>query len=156
MNSRNAIETRPVDLSALNKSRITQGRPAFLPYKTTHLRLSQAQTRAMPVELRGRIVGEGRDHHSWIVKRDDTKSPQGFHKDFCHPEERMDDLELAKGRIAELEAEVALLTNRVRVSERFVRVDCALARQLSESIAENARLHARITELEARHEQAAT
>nr|WP_210168702.1 hypothetical protein [Bradyrhizobium sp.]CUT16613.1 hypothetical protein CDS [Bradyrhizobium sp.] len=68
----------------------------------------------------------------------------------------MDDLELAKGRIAELEAEVALLTNRVRVSERLVRVDCALARQLSESIAENARLHARITELEARHEQAAT
>jgi hypothetical protein len=47
MNSRNAIENRPVDLSGLNKSRAKRGRPVFLDYQTTHLRLSQAQSRAM-------------------------------------------------------------------------------------------------------------
>jgi hypothetical protein len=51
MNSRNAIETRPVDLSALNKARIKRKRPAFLHYRTTHLRLSQAQTRAFRAGL---------------------------------------------------------------------------------------------------------
>jgi hypothetical protein len=47
MNSRNAIENRPVELYALNKSRIKKRKPPFLPYQTTNLRLSQAQTRAM-------------------------------------------------------------------------------------------------------------
>jgi hypothetical protein len=47
MNSRNAVEHRPVDLTALNKQRTKRGRPTFLPYRTTHLRLTQAQTRAL-------------------------------------------------------------------------------------------------------------
>ncbi|MCK1670359.1 hypothetical protein [Bradyrhizobium sp. 150] len=51
MNSRNAIEHRPVDLSGLNKARAKRGRPMFLPYRTTHLRLSQAQTRAFRAGL---------------------------------------------------------------------------------------------------------
>jgi hypothetical protein len=51
MNSRNAIETRPVDLTSLNKQRIKRGRPTFLSYRTTHLRLSQAQTRAFRAGL---------------------------------------------------------------------------------------------------------
>jgi hypothetical protein len=51
MNSRNAIETRDVDLDALNKARAKRGRPKFLPYRTTHLRLSQAQTRAFRAGL---------------------------------------------------------------------------------------------------------
>ncbi|MBO4228366.1 hypothetical protein [Bradyrhizobium neotropicale] len=51
MNSRNAIEHRSVDLSTLNKSRAKRGRPLFLPYKTTQLRLSQAQTRAFRAGL---------------------------------------------------------------------------------------------------------
>jgi hypothetical protein len=51
MNSRNAIEHRDVDLSGLNKARIKRGRPAFVPYQTTHLRLSQAQTRAFRAGL---------------------------------------------------------------------------------------------------------
>ena len=46
MNSRNAIENRAVDLRGLNKARAKRGRPLFLPYQTTHLRLSQAQERA--------------------------------------------------------------------------------------------------------------
>ena len=54
MNSRNAIETRPVDLSALNKARAKKKRPQFLPYRTTHLRLSQAQTRAFRAGLLSR------------------------------------------------------------------------------------------------------
>lgn len=54
MNSRNAIENRPVDLSALNKSRTKRGRVPFLPYQSTHLRLSQAQTRAFRAGLLSR------------------------------------------------------------------------------------------------------
>jgi hypothetical protein len=54
MNSRNAIEHRDVDLSGLNKARIKRKRPAFLPYRTTHLRLSQAQTRAFRAGLLSR------------------------------------------------------------------------------------------------------
>ena len=46
------------------------------------------------------------------------------------------------------------LRERLAVAERLVRVDTALARQLSESIALNSRLRQRITELEARHVQA--
>jgi hypothetical protein len=51
MNSRNAIETRPVDLTGLNRARAKKRRPLFLPYRTTHLRLSQAQTRAFRAGL---------------------------------------------------------------------------------------------------------
>ena len=51
MNSRNAIETRPVDLTGLNRSRAKRRKPLFLPYRTTHLRLSQAQTRAFRAGL---------------------------------------------------------------------------------------------------------
>jgi hypothetical protein len=54
MNSRNAIEHRPVDLTALNKSRAKRKKPLFLPYRTTHLRLSQAQTRAFRAGLLSR------------------------------------------------------------------------------------------------------
>jgi hypothetical protein len=54
MNSRNAIEHREVDLSGLNKARAKRGRPLFLPYRTTHLRLSQAQTRAFRAGLLSR------------------------------------------------------------------------------------------------------
>jgi hypothetical protein len=54
MNSRNAIEHRPVDLSGLNKQRAKRGRQLFLPYQTTHLRLSQAQTRAFRAGLLSR------------------------------------------------------------------------------------------------------
>jgi hypothetical protein len=61
MNSRNAIENRPVDLSALNKQRIKKRKPPFLPYQTTHLRLSQAQTRAFRAGL---ISREEARHHS--------------------------------------------------------------------------------------------
>jgi hypothetical protein len=47
MNSRNpVVEHRDVDLTALNKSRAKMKRQTFLPYRTTHLRLSQAQQRA--------------------------------------------------------------------------------------------------------------
>jgi hypothetical protein len=47
MNSRNPpLEHRFVDLTALNKSRTKMKRPTFLPYRTTHLKLSQAQARA--------------------------------------------------------------------------------------------------------------
>jgi hypothetical protein len=47
MNTRNPpIEHRFVDLIALNKSRAKMKRPTFLPYRTTHLKLSQAQARA--------------------------------------------------------------------------------------------------------------
>jgi hypothetical protein len=51
MNSRNAIVTRPVDLSGLNRARAKKRRPLFLTYRTTHLRLSQAQTRAFRAGL---------------------------------------------------------------------------------------------------------
>jgi len=51
MNSRNAIEYRDVDLSALNKSRVKRRKQPFLPYQTTHLRLSQAQNRAFRAGL---------------------------------------------------------------------------------------------------------
>jgi hypothetical protein len=51
MNSRNAIEHRPVDLAALNKARAKRGRPIFMGYRTTHLRLSQAQQRAFRAGL---------------------------------------------------------------------------------------------------------
>jgi hypothetical protein len=51
MNSRNAIETRPVDLTSLNRARAKKRRPLFLSYRTTHLRLSQAQTRAFRAGL---------------------------------------------------------------------------------------------------------
>jgi hypothetical protein len=51
MNSRNAIEHRPVDLTGLNRARAKKRRPLFLPYRTTHLRLSQAQTRAFRAGL---------------------------------------------------------------------------------------------------------
>jgi hypothetical protein len=51
MNSRNAIETRPVDLSGLNRARAKKRRPLFLSYRTTHLRLSQAQQRAFRAGL---------------------------------------------------------------------------------------------------------
>jgi hypothetical protein len=54
MNSRNALDHRGVDLSALNKQRAKRGRPLFLPYRTTHLRLSQAQTRAFRAGLLSR------------------------------------------------------------------------------------------------------
>lgn len=54
MNSRNAIEHRPVDLTALNKSRVKRRKAPFLPYRTTHLRLSQAQTRAFRAGLLSR------------------------------------------------------------------------------------------------------
>ena len=54
MNSRNAVEHRPVDLSGLNKARAKRGRSLFLPYKTTHLQLSQAQTRAFRAGLLSR------------------------------------------------------------------------------------------------------
>lgn len=51
MNSRNAVEHRDTDLTALNKKRAKMKRPTFLPYRTTHLRLSQAQTRAFRAGL---------------------------------------------------------------------------------------------------------
>jgi len=51
MNSRNAIETRPVDLTGLNRARAKKRRPLFLSYRTTHLRLSQAQQRAFRAGL---------------------------------------------------------------------------------------------------------
>lgn len=54
MNSRNAIETRSVDLAGLNRARAKRGRSLFLPYRTTHLRLSQAQTRAFRAGLLSR------------------------------------------------------------------------------------------------------
>jgi hypothetical protein len=54
MNSRNAIEHRPVDLAGLNRARAKKKRPLFLPYRTTHLRLSQAQTRAFRAGLLSR------------------------------------------------------------------------------------------------------
>jgi hypothetical protein len=54
MNSRNAIEHRPVDLTGLNRARAKKRRPLFLPYRTTHLRLSQAQTRAFRAGLLSR------------------------------------------------------------------------------------------------------
>jgi hypothetical protein len=46
------------------------------------------------------------------------------------------------------------LRQRLDIAERLVRVDTALARQLSESIALNSRLRQRIAELEAHHVQA--
>jgi hypothetical protein len=54
MNSRNAIEHRSVDLTGLNRARKKRGRPLFLQYQTTHLRLSQAQTRALRAGLMSR------------------------------------------------------------------------------------------------------
>jgi len=54
MNSRNAIEHRDVDLTGLNHARAKRGRPLFMPYRTTHLRLSQAQTRAFRAGLLSR------------------------------------------------------------------------------------------------------
>jgi hypothetical protein len=54
MNSRNAVEHHPVDLTALNKSRTKRGRPPFLSYRTTHLQLSQAQKRAFRAGLLSR------------------------------------------------------------------------------------------------------
>jgi hypothetical protein len=36
--------------------------------------------------LHGVIIGEARDGHAWIVKRDDIKSRQGYHKNICRPE----------------------------------------------------------------------
>jgi hypothetical protein len=46
------------------------------------------------------------------------------------------------------EPEEAELRERLANAERLVRVDTALARRLSESIAENSRLRVRIAELE--------
>lgn len=46
------------------------------------------------------------------------------------------------------EPEETELRARLVVAERLVRVDTALARQLSKSIAENSRLRGRIAELE--------
>lgn len=63
MNSRNAIEHRDVDLRALNKSRAKRGRAEFLPYRTTHLRLSQAQQRAFRA---GAISREQAGRH-WVL-----------------------------------------------------------------------------------------
>ena len=55
MNSRNQpIEHRAVDLAGLNKARAKRGRALFLPYRTTHLRLSQAQGRAFRAGLLSR------------------------------------------------------------------------------------------------------
>jgi hypothetical protein len=34
----------------------------------------------------GEIVGEGRSGHWWIVLKDGTKTSQGYHKNFCRPE----------------------------------------------------------------------
>jgi hypothetical protein len=57
----------------------------------------------------------------------------------------------AAARIAELETENASLRERLAIAERLNRVDAGLARQLSESIAENSQLRRRIAELEAGH-----
>lgn len=54
MNSRNAVEHRPVDLARLNKMRAKRRRPTFAQYRTTHLRLSQAQQRAFRAGLLSR------------------------------------------------------------------------------------------------------
>ena len=34
----------------------------------------------------GLITGEGRSGHWWMVLKDGTKHPHGYHKDFCRPE----------------------------------------------------------------------
>jgi hypothetical protein len=39
-----------------------------------------------PLPLHGEIIGEARDKHAWIIRRDDVKTPCAYHKDFCHPE----------------------------------------------------------------------
>jgi hypothetical protein len=41
-----------------------------------------------PMTMHGEIIGESRDAHAWIIKRDDVKTPCAYHKTFCHhPEE---------------------------------------------------------------------
>jgi hypothetical protein len=42
----------------------------------------------VPTIYRGVIVGTARKGEAWIIQRDDIKSPQAFHKDFCHPERK--------------------------------------------------------------------
>ena len=54
MNSRNAVEHRSVDLTKLNKARAKHKRSTFAQYRTTHLRLSQAQQRAFRAGLMSR------------------------------------------------------------------------------------------------------
>jgi hypothetical protein len=34
----------------------------------------------------GEITGEGRSGHWWLVRKDGTKTPNGYHKNFCRPE----------------------------------------------------------------------
>lgn len=34
----------------------------------------------------GIITGEGRSGHWWMVRKDGTKTPNGYHKSFCKPE----------------------------------------------------------------------
>lgn len=36
--------------------------------------------------FRGEITGEGRHGHWWMIRKDGTKTPNGYHKDFCRPE----------------------------------------------------------------------
>lgn len=37
-------------------------------------------------EFNGLITGEGRSGHWWMIRKDGTKTPNGYHKDFCWPE----------------------------------------------------------------------
>lgn len=39
----------------------------------------------------GVITGEGRDGLWWLIVKDGTKSPNGYHKDFCSPQEMKHD-----------------------------------------------------------------
>lgn len=34
----------------------------------------------------GVITGEGRTGHWWLILKDGTKHPNGYHKNFCRPE----------------------------------------------------------------------
>jgi hypothetical protein len=36
--------------------------------------------------FRGEITGEGREGEWWLVRKDGTKFPNGYHKDYCRPE----------------------------------------------------------------------
>ena len=38
------------------------------------------------LSFNGTITGEGRTGEWWMILKDGTKHPNGYHKDFCQPE----------------------------------------------------------------------
>lgn len=48
--------------------------------------ITSRRFRGKPMTMHGEIIGESRDGHGWIIKRDDVKTPCAYHKNFCHAE----------------------------------------------------------------------